>query len=124
MLRILEDEALVERAARMGEKLAELLAGLADHPNVGDIRGRGLLQAIEIVRDKDTLEPFPIEARVTGKVVAAGLKEGVFFYPGGCDPARDVITLGPPFVISEEDLGTIATVLESAIGSAVARVSG
>lgn len=124
VLRILEDEKLVERAADMGQRLRARLAGLASHPHVAEVRGRGLLQAVEIVKDRTTLEPFPAEARVTAKVVAAGLAEGVFFYPGGCDPARDVITLGPPFVIGDAEIDRIATSLESAIDSAVSRALG
>lgn len=123
VLQILEDEKLVERAAEMGASLRSRLdATLGSHPNVAEVRGRGLLQAVEIVKDRETLEPFPAEAKVTGKVVAAGLGQGVFFYPGGCDPARDVITLGPPFVIGEPEIDAITSALEVAIGSAVERV--
>ncbi len=122
VLAILEDEKLVERAAEMGERLRARLEPLASHPHVAELRGRGLLQAIEIVKDRDTLEPFPAEARVTGKIVAAGLAEGVFFYPGGCEPARDVITLGPPFVIGDAEIEAIGSALEAAIESAVRRV--
>ncbi len=121
VLDILERENLVERAAEMGERLRERLAPLEDHPHVAEIRGRGLLLAVEIVKDRDTLEPFPKSANVTNRIVGAGLGEGVFFYPGGIDPARDVITLGPPFVIGEEEVDLIGKTLESAIGSAVAR---
>jgi adenosylmethionine-8-amino-7-oxononanoate aminotransferase len=121
VLGILEDEKLVARAAEMGARLGARLAALADHPHVAEVRGRGLLQAIEIVKDRDTLEPFPAEARVTQKIVAAGLGMGVFFYPGGCEPARDVITLGPPFIIGEEEVETIGSVLEAAVNSVVER---
>ncbi|MDJ0850616.1 MAG: aspartate aminotransferase family protein [Myxococcota bacterium] len=121
VLDILERERLVERAALMGEKLRKRLSVLESHPHVAEVRGRGLLQAVEIVRDRDTLEPFPKEARITAKVVGAGLGNGVFFYPGGCDPARDVIVLGPPFVIEEPELDRIAEVLRASIDSAVAR---
>jgi adenosylmethionine-8-amino-7-oxononanoate aminotransferase len=123
VLRILEDEKLVERAAEMGARLRSRLAALESHPNVAEVRGRGLLLAVEIVKDRDTLEPFPREAAVTAKVVAAGLGEGVFFYPGGCDPARDVITLGPPFIIGDREIELLASALEKAIGSAVERVA-
>jgi len=122
VLGILEDEKLVERAAEMGARLLARLESVARHPNVAEVRGRGLLLGVEIVKDRDTLEPFPAAAGVTGKIVAAGLAEGVFFYPGGCDPARDVITLGPPFIIGDEEIEKIASALEAAIGSAVARV--
>ena len=124
VLGILEDEKLVERCARMGERLgAKLEEAFRDHPNVAEVRGRGLLRGVELVRDRDSLEPFAVEDRLTGKVVAAGLAEGVFFYPGGCDPARDVITLGPPFVIAESEIETIVDALSAAVDSAVARAS-
>jgi hypothetical protein len=47
----------------------------------------------------------------------------VFFYPGGCDPARDVVCLGPPFVIGDEEIEAIGATLERAIDAAVARWS-
>jgi adenosylmethionine-8-amino-7-oxononanoate aminotransferase len=125
VLEILERENLVERAAAMGLLLRDRLERrLGSHPNVADIRGRGLLQAVELVRDRATGEPFPKEARLTSKVVAAGLSEDVFFYPGGTDPARDVITLGPPFIISEAEIDQLVSVLGSAITSAVGRIEG
>jgi adenosylmethionine-8-amino-7-oxononanoate aminotransferase len=112
VLDILEREALVERAAEQGERLRKRLAFLESHPHVAEVRGRGLLLGVELVRDRDTLEPFPAEARVTARMIGAGLAEGVFFYPGGCDPARDVIVLGPPFVIGEPEIERIARALE------------
>jgi adenosylmethionine-8-amino-7-oxononanoate aminotransferase len=125
VLEILEREALVDRAAAMGHVLrARLEQRLGSHPNVADIRGRGLLQAIELVRDRATNEPFPKETRFTGKVVGAGLSEDVWFYPGGTDPARDVITLGPPFVITEAEIDRLVDVLANAITSAALRVEG
>lgn len=123
VLDILEREHLVERAAEMGRKLRERLSTLESHPHVADIRGRGLLLGVELVKDRTTLEPFPREVHLTTKVVAAGLAHGSFFYPGGSDPARDVITLGPPFIITDEDIEHLVTSLEAAISSAVARVT-
>jgi adenosylmethionine-8-amino-7-oxononanoate aminotransferase len=109
----------------MGRVLRDrLVARLGSHPNVADIRGRGLLYAVELVRDRATAEPFPKESRLTSKVVGAGLADDVWFYPGGTDPARDVITLGPPFIITEQEIERLVDVLESAITSAVARAEG
>ena len=88
---------------------------LESHPHVAQVRGLGLLLGIELVRDCETLEPFPTEARVSTRIVGAGLRRGVFFYPGGSGPARDIITLGPPFIIGEEEAETIARVLEESI---------
>lgn len=122
VLDILEREQLVERAAVMGQKLRDRLGRLAGHPNVAEIRGRGLLLGIELVEDRDTGTPFPREAGLTAKVVAAGLNLGVFFYPGGSGPAPDVIVLGPPFTIGETEIELLADSLERAISSAVERV--
>jgi adenosylmethionine-8-amino-7-oxononanoate aminotransferase len=121
VLEILEREELVARAARMGEALRErLVAALGDHPHVAEIRGRGLLQAVELVRDRESLAPFAPEARVTGVAVAAGLANGAFFYPGGAGAAQDVLVLGPPFIVSDDELDLLVTTLCKAIDAAAA----
>ncbi|HKC51832.1 MAG TPA: aspartate aminotransferase family protein [Myxococcota bacterium] len=123
VLQILEREALVTRAATLGEKLGKRLGRLLAHPNVGDVRGRGLLWAIELVADKVTREPFPASVGFTNRVVAAGLSHGIFAYGGGVDPARDVITFGPPFTISEHEIELIGERMELALESALARMT-
>ena len=123
VLEIMERDGLVARAARSGERLrARLEAELGDHPNVAEIRGRGLLQAIEIVRDRQTRAPFPVELKAAGAVVAAGLAHGAFFYPGGCAPAQDVVLLGPPLNASEAELDECAALLRKSLDAAVARL--
>jgi adenosylmethionine-8-amino-7-oxononanoate aminotransferase len=122
VLRILEEEALVERAAALGEKLGKRLSALLAHPNVGDVRGRGLLWAIELVADKATREPFPARVGFTNRVVAAGLEHGIFAYGGGVDPARDVITFGPPFTIGEHEIELIGERMERALEGALSRL--
>ena len=52
-------------------------------------------------------------------MVATGIKNGAFFYPGGCDPARDVLCLGPPFTIEEPELDHLVDVLERSIDEVV-----
>jgi adenosylmethionine-8-amino-7-oxononanoate aminotransferase len=121
VLEIMEREDLVARAKTMGDLLRKRLAPLEQHPNVAEIRGLGLMLGIELVRDKATLERFPVEARLIRRVVAAGLRNGVFFYPGGSGAAQDVIMLGPPFIITEDDLDLLVTVLEQSIDEALAR---
>ena len=116
VLEILEREQLVARAETMGALLRErLLTRFEKHPHVAEIRGRGLLQALELVRDRASQEPYPAETRLTGRVVATGLANGAFFYPGGCDPARDVICLGPPFTIEAAEIDYLVDVLEASI---------
>ncbi len=116
VLNILQRENLVERAAVLGERLSGALhARLDQHPHVAEIRGRGLLQAVELVRDRDTLERFELNERVTNRVVAQGLENGVFFYPGGTGVARDIICFGPPFVATEAEIDQMAEVLAQTI---------
>jgi adenosylmethionine-8-amino-7-oxononanoate aminotransferase len=123
VLEILERERLVERAAALGEVLARRLAPLADHPHVAEVRGLGLLQAVEFVRDKTTLEPFPKETRFASRVVAAGLAHGVFVYPGGCDPARDVVCFGPPLTVTPDEIDFFVGAVEKALADVLARLS-
>jgi adenosylmethionine-8-amino-7-oxononanoate aminotransferase len=121
VLDIIEREDLVARAARVGHELKDRLSKLEAHPHVAEVRGLGLLLAVELCRDRATLEPFPVEARMTDRVVGAGLGRGVFFYPSGCGPARDAVAIGPPFTIGSEEIETIVTVLEASIDDAAQR---
>ncbi len=120
VLEIMEREELVHRAAEFGEKLGKALAPLEKHPNVAELRGLGLLRGIELVRDRAGLDPFQVEANFVMSAVVQGILRGVFCYPGGSDPARDVLCLGPPFIIGHAEIEKIASVLPDAIDAAVA----
>ena len=121
VLEILMREGLVARAATLGERLsARLHAKLDQHPNVAEVRGRGLLQAVEIVRDRDTLAPFDPSERITNRIVGRGLQHDVFFYPGGTGVARDIICLGPPLVSTEAEIDQMVDVLAQVIGEVLA----
>jgi adenosylmethionine-8-amino-7-oxononanoate aminotransferase len=124
VLRILEDEQLVEASAAKGAALQALLHDRLDqHPNVGEIRGRGLLVGVELVGDRETREPFPRADRVTERIVRAAREEGLLLYSGTglADGTNgDSILLGPPFVITEDELVRIADGLTAAIEAATA----
>lgn len=121
VLDILERESLVERAAAQGARLLERLREtLREHPHVAEVRGLGLLLGVELVSDRVTLAPFPVDAHVTQRAVAAGLRDGVFFYPGGSGAARDIVCLGPPFTIDDTEIELICDALPRAIDAAVA----
>ncbi|MDO8838542.1 MAG: aminotransferase class III-fold pyridoxal phosphate-dependent enzyme [Parvibaculum sp.] len=121
VLEIMEDENLVARAAERGRALAARLeAALGQHPNVAEIRGEGLLRGIEIVRDRETLERFDERAAVTQRVIGAGLKRGVIFYAGGTGAIRDIVCLGPAFIVSDAELDRMVEALKAAIDEAVA----
>ena len=116
VLDILMEEALVARAATMGTMLRERLQeAFRDHPHVAEVRGRGLLQAIEIVKDREALTPFPMEDQITQRVVAAALERGVFFYAGGTGEMRDIVCLGPPFIIEERHVDQMVSVLRESV---------
>ena len=86
---------------------------------VGDIRGMGLLLAIEFVRDAKTRAPFPPDARVAFRVQADALEAGVMTYPiQGCvDGTRgDHILIAPPYIITAPQIQMLVSGLEQAIG--------
>ncbi len=125
--RILVSESLVEASAAKGARLRGLLeARLSDHPNVGQIRGRGLMQGIEFVADRETRAPFPRAARLTETILAEARARGVLLYSatGNADGVDgDQVLLGPPFVITDAELETIAEVLASALDAALMTVA-
>jgi 4-aminobutyrate aminotransferase-like enzyme len=97
---VLREEGLAERAAVLGEgALHRLRADLGEHAHVGDVRGRGLLIGLELVRDRNGRQPDPERAR---EVVSALREGGVLAGRGGRH--GNVIKLAPPLVISEEEL--------------------
>jgi adenosylmethionine-8-amino-7-oxononanoate aminotransferase len=128
VLRILEDENLVAASAAKGDRLQALLHDrLDDHPNVGEIRGRGLLVGVELVADRETRAPFPRAERVTEGIVRAAKDAGVLLYSGtgladGTD--GDSILLGPPFVITDDELAQIVDTLAVSIGTVLGAAAG
>jgi adenosylmethionine-8-amino-7-oxononanoate aminotransferase len=124
VLAILRDEGLIDASETKGERLMALLRDrLADHRAVGEIRGRGLLIGLELVADRSDRRPYPRAARVTEAIVEAARERGVLLYSGtgnadGVD--GDTILLGPPFVVTDEELERIADVTAEAFEVAVA----
>jgi hypothetical protein len=123
VLRILGAESLVEASRTKGERLKALLgARLGSHPAVGDIRGRGLMVGVELVRDRGTRAPFARAAKLAERVVGIAREHGLLLYWGtgnanGTD--GDVILLGPPFVVTDDELVRIADGLGEAIDAAL-----
>ena len=114
----LETHRLFERVLPAGETLRKALAPIENHSHVGQVRGLGLLQGVEFVRDKATREPFPREAGIAERIRQAALEKNVLLYPGqGCvDGLRgDHILLAPPFLIQPEECGLIADAIQYAL---------
>jgi len=108
-LRRLRDGDLVEASRMKGELLLkELSAALADSPIVGDVRGIGLMVGIEPVADRGSKAPFPRSEQVTERIVAAARERGLLLYSstGHVDGTDgDLVMLGPPFILSDEERG-------------------
>jgi len=112
-VQILEDEHLVERAAELGAYLIERLRTLYSHEIVGDVRGLGLMAAVELVRDRTTKAQWDPTVGAARRVWAEALEAGVIVrsLPG------DVIAMSPPFVITERQIDRVVDVLDRAIGT-------
>ena len=123
VLNIMQEENLVESAKVKGEYLLERLNdSLSQHPNLGEVRGKGLLAAVELVKDRETLEHFPEELSITDKIVSRGLKKGVFFYGGGTGNVRDLVCFGPTFTITESQLDQVVDTFIDCVNDVIGNI--
>lgn len=104
-----EEQTLANLRAKI-ERLAEHLARIAGHPHVGDVRQRGLIGAIELVRDRATREPFPWEEKRGMAVCDFARQQGVLARPLG-----SVLVIFPPLSVTLDELDRICTALEAGI---------
>ena len=122
VLREIRGGDLLERVRARGALLQDALCErLGDHPHVGDIRGRGLLRALELVRDRSTKAPFAPEAKLFLRVRQHAMAQGLMVYPaaGTADGERgDHVLLAPPFIITEEQVHDVVDRLEAALRGA------
>ncbi len=123
VVRELTGRDLPTRAGVMGEKLqSALVAAFGQHPNVGDIRGRGLFRGVELVADRETRTPFDPSLGVAAKVKKAAVAAGLICYPmSGTRDGRngDHILLAPPFIIEDAQIDELVTKLSGAISEAL-----
>lgn len=111
-LEIMENEQLFDRSRELGDYLKQSLTSqLADHPFVGDVRGKGLLVGIELVKDKESKEPLEVD--LVNKVIGGCKGKGLIIGKNGATVAgyNNVLTLSPPLNIEMEDLQFIIQTL-------------
>jgi adenosylmethionine-8-amino-7-oxononanoate aminotransferase len=117
VVEILEEENLIERSETLGRYLGYLLSPLEELPTVAQVRGIGLMWAVELVEDKAGLKPFPRSARVAEKIFERLFDAGIIVYTctGFVNGTGDAIMLGPPFVITESELDLTVRHIETLI---------
>jgi adenosylmethionine-8-amino-7-oxononanoate aminotransferase len=114
-LEIIEREDLVERAATAGRRLLDGLGTLSSLPHVGEVRGLGLMAAVEIVADSGAKQHYPNEAGIGQKLLSDMMARGLFTRVRG-----DVICLAPPLVVTDEQIDRIVDI----VGQSIKAVTG
>jgi len=124
--RVIDDEQLLDRVKELGRHLERRLTErFGNHRHVGDIRGRGLFQAIELVADRATRAPFDPALKLNQRVKAIAFEGGLGCYPaGGCMDGRsgDHVLLAPPYIATPDDIDMIVDRLGQAVDSALKSV--
>jgi len=124
--RVIDDEQLLDRVKTLGAQLERRLTErFGNHRHVGDIRGRGLFQAIELVADRATRTPFDPALKLNQRIKAIAFEGGLGCYPaGGCMDGRsgDHVLLAPPYIATPDDIDMIVDRLGHAVDSALKSV--
>lgn len=106
VLNILKDEKIIEKANKRAVYFNNIInEKFADYKNVGEVRHIGLVNAIELVKDKKTKEPFDSKLRLGYQIYKKALKKGVLLRPLG-----DIIYFNPPLIIEEPDMDFVTDV--------------
>tara|TARA_R110002050_G_scaffold163154_2_gene293092 strand:+ start:6829 stop:7992 length:1164 start_codon:yes stop_codon:yes gene_type:complete len=115
----LTQDELIPQVRTLGKMLQDRLRhDFGQHPNVGDIRGRGLFHGIELVRNRNSKAPFDPGLAINKKIKAAAMENGLMCYPmGGTIDGKqgDHVLLAPPFIISEHQLDELVEKLGKSI---------
>ncbi len=123
---VIERDGLLDAVKTLGARLAAgLNARFGTHPCVGDIRGRGLFMALEIVADRPAKRPFDPSLKVHARIKAAAMARGLMVYPMGGTidgNAGDHVLLAPPFVSTPAEIDEIVRRLAEAIDAALAEL--
>lgn len=117
-------ERLLPNVVAMGKRLDRRLRDrLGQNAHVGDIRGRGLLRAVELVADRETKAPFDPALELHARIKAAAMTRGLMVYPmGGTIDGRvgDHVLIAPPFIVAETHIDAIVERLGDAIDAVLA----
>lgn len=121
VLESIEHGRLLERVRDLGAHLdAGLRTAFAAHPHVGDIRGRGLFHAIELVADRTDARPFDPAFAVHARFKQIAQQHGLLCYPSGGSAdgvAGDHVLFAPPFIATEDEIDTIVALAQTALAA-------
>lgn len=119
-LKLIDSLGLVENAGSVGAYLKRAMTdAIGDHPNVGEVRGEGLLCAVEFVADKTDRIFFDPSLKVGARITAALLEQGVI---GRAMPQGDILGLAPPLCLTREEADRIVAATATAVGQVAAEV--
>ena len=125
--RVIRRDNLLDNVKAQGAHLTRRLnERFGNHHHVGDVRGRGLFQAIELVADRASKEPFDPKHKLHARIKQEAMRRGLMVYPmgGTLDGARgDHVLLAPPFIVEPRDIDTIVDRLGDAVDAALAAVT-
>lgn len=128
VLRYIRGHGLIENAEAVGGYFKARLLELAErHAMIGDVRGMGLLLGVELVRDRESKEPFPPAWGVGRRVGAATLERGLVSYPGAGTAdgvAGDHLLYAPPLVITREQVDEVVGILDESLGAVEMDLAG
>ncbi|MCB8874311.1 aspartate aminotransferase family protein [Acidisoma silvae] len=120
---VIADDDLLANVRAMGIRLDDRLrARFGNHAHIGDVRGRGLFQAIELVADRDTKTPFDPGLRLHERIKAEAFARGMACYPmGGTIDGRrgDHVLLAPPYIATGAEIDRIVEILGEAVDAAI-----
>jgi adenosylmethionine-8-amino-7-oxononanoate aminotransferase len=120
---IREEQLLLNVQARGEQLRGRLREVFANHPNVGDVRGRGLFVGVELVADRDSKQPLDPARRTHSRVKSEAMQRGLLVYPmGGTVDGRqgDHILIAPPFISTAADIDAMVERLVPAVDAALA----
>jgi adenosylmethionine-8-amino-7-oxononanoate aminotransferase len=124
VVRAILDRGLLAQVREMGDKLqTALVSAFGQHPNIGDIRGRGLFIGLEIVEDRETKTPFDPSLNIAARFKKTAFAEGLVCYPmAGVRDGRqgDHIMLAPPFIMTDEHIDEIIGYLRISLDKVLA----
>jgi len=124
--RILDDR-LIDNAATMGQRLLTGLNTLAEkYPIIGNVRGRGLLTALEFVQDRNTRAPFPNATKMFERVTSEAFNRGLIIYPRRSinGLAGDHVLIAPPLIVTAAQIDEIIELLDDTLASVTRGLAG